>query len=147
MSVIETVENVVEVAAGKGAWIGAMAEHRLNYGSRIRTGEFSRATVRLPNRSFLRVGELTTITLQPPKPTAEKATIDLLKGALYFFNRSSDEHFRIKTPVATGAVKGTEFEVHLNEEGASVWSVIDGEVAVSGVEASLDLSTGEQGRS
>ena len=145
MSVIETVENVVEVAAGEGAWIAAMAGQRLKFGSRIRTGEFSRATVRLPNGTLLRVGELTTITLQPPKPAAEKATIDLLKGALYFFNKSKIEPARIKTPVATGAVKGTEFEVHLNEEGASVWSVIDGEVAVSGVEASLDLSTGEQG--
>ena len=41
-SILLTVENEVQVALGKGAWLSGKVGQALNYGDRVRTGEYSR---------------------------------------------------------------------------------------------------------
>jgi len=144
-SVIVSIENQVDFAVKEGPWINAQVGQNLNYGDRVRTGEFSRATIQLPNESVMRINELTTITLKPPKKTTGKPGIDLRKGALYFFSRNQPDEYEFGTPTTTGAIKGTEFELHLDSEENTVMTLFDGEVDLSNAQGSIALVSGEQG--
>ena len=65
-NVVLTIEGTVEVApAGTLNWAPARTNQVLNVGDRIHTGEGSRATVLLSDRSVLRVGDSTTLEIRP----------------------------------------------------------------------------------
>lgn len=144
-SVIVSIENQVDFSVKEGPWIKGQVGQKLNYGDRVRTGEFSRATIRLPNESIMRINELTTITLKPPKTKTGKPGIDLKRGALYFFSRNQPEEYEFGTPTATGAIKGTEFELHLDPSESTVMTIFDGAVDLSNSQGSIALVSGEQG--
>jgi serine/threonine protein kinase/class 3 adenylate cyclase len=63
------IQNSVDFAPRGGQWSPARLGVKLQAGDKIRTGEHSRATVRLPGGGTLRLDELTTIeiTLPPDK--------------------------------------------------------------------------------
>ena len=58
---ILAIDGKVEWAGQSGAWQPAAVGRKLSVGDGIRTGEFSRATVRLPAGSVLRIDEFTTL--------------------------------------------------------------------------------------
>ena len=70
------------------------------------------------------------------------------KGTLYFFSRTSPEELDFDTPVATGAIKGTEVVIRVDETGASTFVVLEGEAEVAATAtpglAATQLSSGEQ---
>src|SRR5437773_1929356 len=80
-----TKEGTVQVNK-KGAWEPALANQSLTAGDRVRTGERSRATIRLSDLSILRVNELTTLEIRP-QDGDKRSTFELKSGAGYFFNR------------------------------------------------------------
>ncbi len=137
-------EGRVEFSRQGGAWQPAAGGAGLDFGDRVRTGEYSRAAVRLPNESLLRIDELSTVKLEPPKG-AERANVGLEKGALYFFSRSKKAELDLATPTANGAIRGTEFEVHLEDGGATVMSLFEGAVDLSNAAGTVSLTGGEQG--
>src|SRR6185295_4181458 len=62
-----TIEGRVEVsAAGATVWSAARTNQALQVGDRLRTGARSRATLRLSDKSVLRINELTTLKILPP---------------------------------------------------------------------------------
>src|ERR1041385_6263440 len=67
-----TKENIVDTASRGGGWISAIVGQVLAQHDRLRTGEDSRATVRLTDLSVLRVDELTTIEIMPPSTPNDK---------------------------------------------------------------------------
>ena len=106
-----TKENIVDVARRSAAWMAGVAGQGLAIQDRVRTGELSRATVRLTDLSVLRMNELTSIEILPPEKLGRSEGIDIKSGAMYFFGRERPRELRITTPVATGALRGTEFHV------------------------------------
>ena len=87
-TVLLTIEGKVEVsAAGATAWSAARTNQFLQVGDRLRTGLRSRATLRLSDKSVLRVNELTTLKIQPPPKESKAPVLDLSSGATYFFSR------------------------------------------------------------
>ncbi len=144
-SVLLTVENKVQVAIGKGPWLTGKAGQPLNFGNRVRTGEYSRATVKLSNGSILRIDELTTIRLKPPVGPQKKPEAELEKGELYFFGRSKEDELQFVTPTANGAIRGTEFSLNVAENGTTVLTLIDGVVRLFNPLGAIDLQSGEQG--
>ena len=112
-SILIAIENEVEVSIKSARWIPAKTGQKLNYGDRVRTGEYSRATVKLPTGSVLRIDELSTVRLQPPKSTTGKPNVELRNGRLYFFGKIRGEETEVSTPIANGAIRGTEFELRI----------------------------------
>ncbi|MDB6147640.1 MAG: hypothetical protein JWO45_1304, partial [Spartobacteria bacterium] len=64
-----TKENIVDVKVQKAAWISATVGQALAVHDGIRTGEDSRATVRLSDLSVLRINELTETEILPAQET------------------------------------------------------------------------------
>ncbi|HEX3988210.1 MAG TPA: FecR domain-containing protein, partial [Verrucomicrobiae bacterium] len=117
----------------------------LHVGDRLRTGLRSRATVRLSNLTVLRVNELTTLQIQPPSEPGKQSSLDLEKGAAYFFSRERPTEMEFRTPLASGAIRGTEFNLAVAGDGKTVVTLIDGAVALNNPLGQENLVSGEQG--
>ncbi|MGH8094558.1 MAG: tetratricopeptide repeat protein [Chthoniobacterales bacterium] len=117
---------------------------KLAWHDRIRTGEDSRAAVRLSDSSILRLDELTEAEVLPPPTTAAKPTLDLKQGTAYFFSREKSREINVHTPAANGGIRGTEFVVTVAPDGATSFIMIDGEVETSNGSGSLVVRSGER---
>jgi Tfp pilus assembly protein PilF len=137
-------EGAVEFAQRLTNWSPATVGLQLNVQDRVRTLSLSRATLRLAELGRLRMNELTTIEILPPKETTSRAVLDLRSGAIYFFTRDKPREFLIQTPHAIGASRGTEFLVQV-QAGQTLLTVFDGEVTLENPQGSLVLTNGEQG--
>src|SRR5215470_4124521 len=68
-------------------WVPAVAGQTLHVHERVRTLALSRAMLQLAELGRLRLSELTTLEILPPREPNSKATLDLKGGAIYFFTR------------------------------------------------------------
>ena len=144
--VLLTKEGKVEVARkGTTQWSPAQTNQTLQIGDRLRTGLRSRATLRWSESSVMRVDELTSLEIQPPAKATDKPQLDLKSGTTYFFSRERPTEIQFRTPVASGAIRGTEFNLAVAEDGRSVLSLLDGEVDLVNAQGSVTLKSGEQG--
>lgn len=146
-NVVLTIEGTVEVApAGTLNWAPARTNHVLNVGDRIHTGEGSRATILLSDRSVLRVGDSTTLEIRPPAQAGKKTLLDLKAGKSYLFNREKPTELQFRTPLASGAIRGTEFELSVDAAtGRTLLTMIEGAVDLSNAQGEVALASGEQG--
>src|SRR5215203_2061298 len=107
-----SVEGKVEVArSGQAAWTAGATNQMLQNGDRVRTGVRSRASIRLSDMSTLAVKELTTLEIRPPQAPGANNGFDLKSGGSYFFNRERAGTVEFRTPLASGAIRGTEFHL------------------------------------
>ena len=98
------------------AWTPALTNQTLRAKDRLRTGLKSRATLRLTDQSVLRVNQLTSLEIQAPEEK-KKSLLDLQNGAAYFFHRDQPADIEFRTPQASGAIRGTEFNLEVTEDG------------------------------
>ena len=100
----------------------------------------------MSNQGILRVRPLTTLEIQAPAPAAqEKSVLNLEKGAAYFFNRDAPVETQFRTPQASGAIRGTEFNIEVGENGRTVVTLLDGAVDLTNELGQVSLASGEQG--
>src|SRR5437762_10143589 len=145
-TVLLTIEGKVELsAAGATTWSAARTNQFLQAGDRLRTALRSRATLRLSDKSVLRVNELTTLKIQPPPKESNAPVLDLSSGATYFFSREKPASVEFRTPLASGAIRGTEFDLAVAEDGRTVLSLLDGLVTLTNSSGGIELKSGEQG--
>ncbi|MEY2539973.1 MAG: hypothetical protein QOG67_3713 [Verrucomicrobiota bacterium] len=143
-AVLLTKENIVDVKAQKAAWLSANVGQTLAVHDGIRTGEDSRATVRLSDLSVLRIDELTETEILPPQETNATPTLNLKQGSAYFFSREKSRELQIKTPAANGAIRGTEFVATVASNGNTTVTMLDGELELSNAHGSVVVRSGEQ---
>ena len=145
-SILLTIEGAVEISgAGSVVWTPALTNQILHTGDRLRTGPRSRATVRLSNLTVLRVNELTTLLIQPPSAPGKASELNVQKGGAYFYSRERPTEMKFQTPLVSGAIRGTEFNLAVADDGRTVVSLLDGEVALTNSSGSTNLVSGEQG--
>ncbi len=141
-----TAEGKVEsLRLGGAAWKPAETNLVLHLRDQLRTLFKSRATVRLADQSVLRLNQLTTIEIEPPAGPAPRAVLDLKNGAAYFYNRERGGETQFRTPQASGAIRGTEFHLAVDETGKTVLTLLDGEVDLRNDLGEVQLTSGEQG--
>ena len=139
-------QGIVEVLhVGSTNWVAATVGDRLGFGDQLRTGPHSRATVRLSTLSVLRVSELMSYEIEPPRSASGKPALNIKSGAAYFFNREKPQEIEIRTPTVTGAIRGTEFNVLVAPDGRTTLTMIDGDVELTNQFGSLSLSGGDEG--
>jgi Tfp pilus assembly protein PilF len=145
-SVILTVAGKVELAkAGAALWTEAKPGQSLKTGDRIRVGEKSRCTLRMHDRSVLHAGELTMYEIQAPREPRGRSRLSVLQGLLYFFSRGEPEEVGVETPLATAAIRGTEFSLEVAADGSFTLALLDGAVDLSNEHGSIRLAAGDQG--
>ncbi len=138
---IEGAGQVDLYSARAAGWSTAAVGATLEPGDRVRTLAQSRAAVQLSDRSVIRLDELTTLEILPPR-NGEKKRFGLPKGALYFFNRERPADIEFDTPLASGAIRGTEFVLQTSQ--AVHLALIDGWVSLAPATGEISLRSGEE---
>jgi hypothetical protein len=126
-------------------WEVAKPDQILLVGDKLRTGPESRAAVLFSDLSVLRVNELTLLSVLPPPQANKKPLLDLKVGSVYFFSREKPAQIEFHTPTVSGAIRGTEFELSVSENGETALSLIDGVVDLENEAGRVRLTSGEQG--
>lgn len=145
-TVVLTIDGSVDIfRAGGGDWAKAALNQALSFGDRLRTGPNSRATVRMTDLTVIRVNASTTFEIQPPPNQKMKPVLNLRNGSVYLYSRDRSEEFQIRTPVAAGAIRGTEFNLTVGADGRTQLTLLDGEVDLSNEQGAVKLASGEQG--
>jgi tetratricopeptide (TPR) repeat protein len=144
-TVLLMASGTVEVAPPESSnFTPAHAKQVLRVGDQIRTGKNSRATIRLSNLSVIRVYELTTMAIRPPTKAEANAAIEVKSGATYFFNRDKPNETQFETPSSSGAIRGTEFTLTVDDNGRTELALLDGQVALKNAHGSIQLDSGER---
>lgn len=134
----------VEFTRGTTNWQAASVGSELRPGDRVRTYAKSRAAVQLSDRSVIRLSERTTLEILPPRH-GEKRRFGLPAGSLFFFNREKPADVEFDTPLAAGAIRGTEFLLETDDAGSAVHlALIDGLVSLNTPSGDLQLARGEE---
>src|SRR5436190_5682872 len=142
-AVVLPIEGTVETnRGGTEKWIQAKTNLTLSAGDSLRTGPRSRATVRLSDLSVLRVNEKTVLEIRAQRKTG--SSLDLHTGSAYFFNRSKPSSLQFHTPLISGAIRGTEFNLEAAADGTTTVTLLEGEVGLTNDFGSLVLQSGEQ---
>jgi tetratricopeptide (TPR) repeat protein len=138
-------ENLVDTSRPPAEWRSATVGQELIAHDRLRTGEDSRAAVRFGDSTVLRIDELTEEEILPPQVAGAKPTMDLKQGSAYFFSREKSREINVQTPAANGGIRGTEFVVTVAANGATSFTILDGEVEISNSQGSVSVQSGERG--
>ena len=143
-SVIEVAGQVEHSRAGTTNWLRSIAGLALRPGDRVRTLAESRAAIQLSDRSVIRLNERTTLEILPPR-RAEKRRFGLPRGSLFFFNREKPADIEFDTPLAAGAIRGTEFLLEIGEDSRDLkLALIDGRVTLQNEMSQIALQRGEE---
>lgn len=112
-------------------WAPAADGMEVLEGGAVRTGADGRAVLLLPNKSKVWLKESSSIELEQRKTMASRIALlfGSLKARVPHLRRR--EQFEIKTQTAVCAVRGTEFTVETNPEGALKMEVLYGEVKLN----------------
>ncbi len=137
--------NADLMPVGSKVWEPAKVNMKLKTGDRLRTGVRSRVTIQFSNQSTLRINELTTITIRPPPPRSTTSGLGVQSGSVYFLSRERPAEVQFQTPLASGAIRGTEFHLAVFEDGRTELALLDGEVSMSNQLGQVELKTGELG--
>ncbi len=134
----------VEFASGGTNWQSATVGLALKPGDRVRTRALSRAAVQLSDRSVIRLSERTTLEILPPR-RAERRRFGLPGGAIFFLNREQPADIEFDTPLAAGAIRGTEFLLEVAETDSALrLALIDGRVALNTGAGEVALERGQE---
>ena len=142
--ILEVAGTVQMASAGSDDWKAARPGTLIKPGDQIRTQSRSRATIQLSDKSILRIRERTLVVIEAPK-VKKTGGFNLLRGALFFLNREKPDQIEFNTPLASGAIRGTEFLISVDEvDGTMDLSVYQGEVALNTDQSEWSVTSGEQ---
>ncbi len=138
-----SIEGQVQVRGDEQqTWRTAKPVDRLCKGDTIRVGEPGRAAVVLVNEAVLRLNQNTTMRLVDISSKKEdRSLIDLAKGAIKSFIRKP-RLLQVNTPYLNGSIEGTEFQVSVAENSASIL-VLEGRILASNDQGKVAINPGE----
>ncbi len=138
-------EGAVELQTPNG-WVALEPGDALCHGDMIRTGPFSRASVRIPEGTVVRIDADSAIRVHAVENETRSwfdVVVKLIKGALHAISRDP-ESLSFDTPFVNAGIEGTEFVLEVTDEGTAV-TVLEGEVALTSPFGSADVPGGQRG--
>ena len=142
---VEEKERIVEASPPPALpWVPAVVGKDLVLREKVRTGELSRATVRLSNEHLLRVNASSQLVILPSLIAGKPLGLELQKGEIYLHSRGLPTELGLRTPTVTGTPRGTEFRVLVAANGTTTFTMFDGEVELANAHGTLHLANNEQ---
>lgn len=121
---------------GSGGPISLKTDSAIAIGDSIETGPDSGAVIVLGDRSVVMMQEKTTLSVPDvPENRAGVQKTRVSSGKVWFAVKQVQERgkFEVETDEAVAAVRGTEFEVEVGEEGETAITTAEGEVDITNV--------------
>jgi hypothetical protein len=116
--------------SGADAWRKATTDDVLEPGDHLRTGVGGSATLVFEDSSQIELGPSANFLINDIG--AGKTTVELSVGFLRaFISKVAARQFRVRTPTAVCAVRGTEFSIDVNAQGHTNVQMFSGVLAVA----------------
>jgi Tfp pilus assembly protein PilF len=136
-----SLEGAVETKrADEDSWYETTLKQEFCAGDTLRTGDDSRAAVRLTNETLLRLDGNSALTFSHIKKKS-RSILDLLRGAVHFISRTP-KSLEVRTPYVNASIEGTEFVVQIQENGTDV-TVYEGVVVATNSAGSIDITANQ----
>ena len=136
-----SVEGNVEIRrSGRTDWSPAKLNDVLCIGDALRSGQYGRAAVQLPDETLTRLDQNTTVTFVPSQ-NQKRSWLELLRGAVHVISRGHGA-VEVLTPFMNAGIEGTEFVVVVGDDKATV-TVYEGQVAVSNAAGTANATSGQ----
>lgn len=131
---------------GEEGWLDAFREQVLTAGDLLRTGEYGRMGVLFTDGIQIRMSRKTTLAIrETPETGGKKSTVlGLDLGEVWSRSEALPEGLRIETPAATAAIRGTDWDLNVDETGRSHLTVLAGAVSFFNEYGRIVVEAGEQ---
>ena len=127
-------------------WRQALIEQLLTAGDTLRTGSYGKMDVLFIDGTQIKVHTKTVLTIKEVQKPAEKrgTSLALKVGEIWSRAKSTPESLKIETPSATAAIRGTDWDIAVDESGTSYLTVLAGTVDLSNDYGNVRVEAGEQ---
>ena len=127
-------------------WITAVSQQELTSGDTLRTGSYGKLDILFVDGTQIKVHSKTSLLIKQVKKTAagEGTILGLRSGEIWSRAKSSPDALRIETPSATAAIRGTDWDIVVDDRGASYLTVLKGKVELANDLGKVIVAPGEQ---
>ncbi|MDA2924616.1 tetratricopeptide repeat protein [Acidobacteria bacterium AH-259-L09] len=152
-----SIQGRVEVQ--QSPWASAHINQILYPGNIIRTGPRSRAALLMADETQLKLSENSELELRAVRPVsnllvrvavtgprADQSILNLNRGRAWLRSKRTPAPVQVKTPAVTAAIRGTEFDIQVAEDGYTVATVLEGSINFFNDLGTVFVNPGEQGR-
>ena len=133
--------------AAETRWRDASVRQQLAQGIFVRTGDASRMGVLLSDQTQVRLAANSMIQIKLVGDNRDRATVlSQSAGRSWTQSKNVPNQLTVETPSALAAIRGTDWELVVDEDGSSTLTVLSGEVLLSNDQGSVNIGAGEQAR-
>lgn len=129
-SIAETTGKVFFLKAGGTTWGQVSKGLALGPGDQVRTASGSRATLLFDDGSRVELGPNASFTLQDTSPQSISLKLGLGKLRAWV-TKALARRFEVRTPTAVCSVRGTDFDVNVDERGFTSVHMFEGLLSVA----------------
>lgn len=134
-------------APSENSWREAAVRQQLFQGSAVRTLDSSRMAVMLADQTQIRLAPNSMVEIKQVGDGAARATqLQQSSGRTWAQSKNIPDKLTVQTPTALAAIRGTDWELVVDEDGTSTLTVLSGTVLLSNEQGSISIDSGEQGR-
>src|SRR5262245_11576702 len=148
-----------QVDVQQSPWAPATVNQLLNVGASIRTGAQSRAVLLLADETQLKINTNSIVELKSVRQSstllgrvaqaaagADQSILNLSRGQAWLRAKSKPVQLKVTTPAVTAAIRGTEFDLRVADDGESVITVLEGSVDFRNEQGFVLVNSREQAR-
>jgi len=144
------VHGLVEIQGAGGEWTVLNQESLIEPGQTVRTGELSQAQLIFYDGSQTSLGPNSEVSVDKLdfREEDQRRVVELTQQAgesTHDVAHSSNKGslYAVHTPAGTGVAKGTQFSVSVTPDQATRFNVLEGVVAVTGMEETTQVEAGQ----
>ncbi|CAN5257692.1 FecR domain-containing protein [soil metagenome] len=128
-------------------WRDATVRQKISEGNFVRTGDVSRMAILLADQTQIRLAANSMMQIKQVGDGKSRATtLEQAAGRSWTQSKNIPDKITVQTPSAMAAIRGTDWELVVAEDGTSTLTVLSGQVAFSNDKGSISINAGEQGR-
>jgi Flp pilus assembly protein TadD len=131
--------------AGASSWKDAIVRQPLSQGNLVRTGDASRMAVLLADQTQIRLAANSMLQIKEVGDGKDRNTVlNQSAGRSWTQSKNVPGRLTVETPSALAAIRGTDWELTVDEDGRSTLTVLSGEIAFSNEQGAVNVVSGEQ---
>lgn len=127
-------------------WNTAVAQQSLTSGDQLKTGAYGKLDILFLDGTQIKVHSKTQLLIKEARRPNEKrgTVLGLRAGEVWSRAKASPEGLRIETPSATAAIRGTDWDILVDDKGASYLTVLKGSIELYNDQGKVIVDAGEQ---
>lgn len=130
----------------EAVWSGAQLQQVLDEGQHVKTGRRSRTALLFTDQSQMRLNQNSLLIVKSVLDDQGQSTrFRLDQGRAWVKSKNIPDKLIMETPSSVAAIRGTDWDIEVSEEGTTRLTVVHGSVQLSNEFGAVTINAGEQG--